>query len=128
MGRRGRDRRARRRRRAPPGFAARGLPISPINLPTSDATPRAFTELARSSAFEGLPGVIADSLPDRFGNALIDAWLATQGRTADSFNAVERLCYTGSRGMGRAIREQHVAQAMTASTGLRYLDAASVRS
>jgi serine/threonine-protein kinase HipA len=50
--------------------------------------------------FHGLPGLLADSLPDRFGNALIDAWLATQGRTSDSFNAVERLCYTGGRGMG----------------------------
>ncbi|MFO7813313.1 MAG: type II toxin-antitoxin system HipA family toxin, partial [Pelovirga sp.] len=41
-----------------------------------------------------------DSLPDRFGNVLIDAWLATQGRSPESFNAVERLCYTGMRGMG----------------------------
>jgi serine/threonine-protein kinase HipA len=47
-----------------------------------------------------LPGLLADSLPDRFGNALIDAWLATQGRTPDGFNPVERLCYTGPRGMG----------------------------
>jgi serine/threonine-protein kinase HipA len=50
--------------------------------------------------FWGLPGLLADSLPDRFGNALIDAWLATQGRTASDFDAVERLCYTGARGMG----------------------------
>src|SRR5262249_50373711 len=50
--------------------------------------------------FWGLPGLLADSLPDRFGNALIDAWLATQGRTASDFNAVERLCYVGARGMG----------------------------
>jgi serine/threonine-protein kinase HipA len=47
-----------------------------------------------------MPGLLADSLPDKFGNALIDAWLATQGRTPENFNAVERLCYTGSRGMG----------------------------
>ena len=52
------------------------------------------------NTFHGLPGLLADSLPDRFGNALIDAWLATQGRTPESFNAVERLCYTGARGMG----------------------------
>src|SRR5690606_35983019 len=52
------------------------------------------------NTFHGLPGLLADSLPDKFGNALIDAWLATQGRTAESFNAVERLCYTGARGMG----------------------------
>jgi serine/threonine-protein kinase HipA len=53
-----------------------------------------------SETFHGLPGLLADSLPDRFGNALIDAWLARQGRSAESFNAVERLCYIGSRGMG----------------------------
>ena len=50
--------------------------------------------------FKGLPGLLADSLPDKFGNALIDAWLAGQGRTPDSFNPVERLCYIGKRGMG----------------------------
>jgi serine/threonine-protein kinase HipA len=44
--------------------------------------------------------LLADSLPDKFGNALIDAWLATRGRTPEGFNAVERLCYTGTRGMG----------------------------
>lgn len=48
----------------------------------------------------GLPGLLADSLPDRYGNALIDAWLATQGRAPGSFDAVERLCYIGRRGMG----------------------------
>lgn len=52
------------------------------------------------NTFHGLPGLLADSLPDRFGNALINAWLARQGRTPESFNAVERLCYTGKRGMG----------------------------
>jgi serine/threonine-protein kinase HipA len=50
--------------------------------------------------FYGLPGLLADSLPDKFGNALINAWLATQGRQPASFDAVERLCYTGERGMG----------------------------
>jgi serine/threonine-protein kinase HipA len=58
-----------------------------------------FPELPRNT-FHGLPGLLADSLPDKFGNALIDAWLATQGRTPENFSAVERLCYTGTRGMG----------------------------
>jgi serine/threonine-protein kinase HipA len=58
-----------------------------------------FPELSRTTYY-GLPGLLADSLPDKFGNALIDAWLATQGRQPDTFNAVERLCYTGQRGMG----------------------------
>ena len=56
-----------------------------------------FAELSRQT-FHGLPGLLADSLPDRFGNALIAAWLASQGRRPDSLNGVERLCYTGVRG------------------------------
>ncbi len=55
---------------------------------------------ARRPLRHRLPGLLADSLPDKFGKALIDAWLATQGRTPDSFNPVERLCYIGARGMG----------------------------
>src|SRR5213595_921616 len=79
-------------------FAQSGIEISPLMMPLSDRI-YTFPELPRVT-FWGLPGLLADSLPDRFGNALIDAWLATQGRTPESFNAVERLCYTGARGMG----------------------------
>ncbi|PIZ21349.1 MAG: toxin HipA [Comamonadaceae bacterium CG_4_9_14_0_8_um_filter_57_21] len=79
-------------------FAQSGIQLAPIVMPLSRRVYR-FAELSRPT-FHGLPGLLADSLPDRFGNALIDAWLATQGRQADSFNAVERLCYTGERGMG----------------------------
>jgi serine/threonine-protein kinase HipA len=79
-------------------FAQSGIEISPLMMPLSDRI-YTFPELPRVT-FWGLPGLLADSLPDRFGNALINAWLATQGRTASDFNAVERLCYTGSRGMG----------------------------
>lgn len=79
-------------------FAASGIELSPVVMPLSERVFE-FPALPRNT-FHGLPGLLADSLPDRFGNALIDAWLATQGRTADSFNALERLCYTGARGMG----------------------------
>lgn len=79
-------------------FAASGIEIAPLVLPLSRRI-HTFPSLPLIS-FYGLPGLLADSLPDRFGNALIDAWLATQGRTSASFNAVERLCYTGMRGMG----------------------------
>lgn len=81
-----------------PEFAQSGIEISPLTMPLSDRV-YAFPELPRNT-FQGLPGLLADSLPDRFGNALINAWLATQGRTPESFHAVERLCYTGTRGMG----------------------------
>ena len=79
-------------------FARSGIELSPMAMPLSERVYE-FPALQRNT-FHGLPGLLADSLPDKFGNALIDAWLATQGRTAESFNAVERLCYTGTRGMG----------------------------
>jgi len=81
-----------------PDFAASAIEISPIVMPLANRV-YTFPELSRAT-FRGLPGLLADSLPDKFGNALIDAWLATQGRSPASFNAVERLCYTGTRGMG----------------------------
>jgi serine/threonine-protein kinase HipA len=79
-------------------FAQSGIQVAPMVMPLSRRLYR-FPELARPT-FLGLPGLLADSLPDKFGNALIDAWLASQGRQPGSFNAVERLCYTGERGMG----------------------------
>ena len=79
-------------------FARSGIEVSPLSMPLSRRIYQ-FPALSAKS-FHGLPGLLADALPDRFGNALIDAWLATQGRSAGSFNAVERLSYTGSRAMG----------------------------
>ena len=81
-----------------PAFARSGIEIAPLTMPLGDRVYE-FPALPRGT-FHGLPGLLADSLPDRFGNALVDAWLATQGRTPESFGAVERLCYTGTRGMG----------------------------
>jgi serine/threonine-protein kinase HipA len=81
-----------------PAFAGSGIQIAPLMMPLSSRVYQ-FPALSEKS-FHGLPGLLADSLPDRFGNALIDAWLATQGRRPENFNAVERLCYTGVRGMG----------------------------
>ena len=81
-----------------PDFLGSGIEVSPLQMPLK-TFPYEFPALARNT-FRGLPGLLADSLPDTFGNAIIDAWLASQGRTAASFNPVERLCYIGSRGMG----------------------------
>ena len=81
-----------------PQFAASGIEVSPITMPLGNQI-FSFPALPLNT-FHGLPGLLADSLPDKFGNALIDAWLATQGRAPGSFNAVERLSYTGARGMG----------------------------
>lgn len=81
-----------------PVFVRSGIEVAPLMLPLSRQI-YSFPGLARDT-FKGLPGLLADSLPDAFGNALIDAWLAREGRTPASFNPVERLCYTGTRGMG----------------------------
>ena len=79
-------------------FVRSGIELAPLMMPLSSQVYQ-FPALA-AGTFHGLPGLLADSLPDRFGNALIDAWLATQGRTPESFNPIERLCYMGVRGMG----------------------------
>lgn len=79
-------------------FASSGIEVSPLVMPLSTQV-YSFPGLPYET-FHGLPGLLADSLPDRFGNTLIDAWLATQGRLPESLNPVERLCYIGARGMG----------------------------
>lgn len=81
-----------------PDFIGSSIELAPVFMPLR-ADPYQFPGLARD-AFKGLPGMLADCLPDKFGNALIDAWLAARGRTANSFDPVERLCYIGTRGMG----------------------------
>lgn len=79
-------------------FVRMGIEVSPLMMPLSNRVYE-FPELV-IPAFKGVPGLLADSLPDKFGNAVIDQWLASKGRTPESFNVVERLCYTGRRGMG----------------------------
>lgn len=81
-----------------PAFIGSGIEVAPLTMPLSEKI-YTFPALPPES-FHGLPGLLADSLPDDFGNALINVWLAREGRSSDSFNPVERLCYTGSRGMG----------------------------
>lgn len=79
-------------------FQDSGIEVSPFHMPLG---PQIYTFPALSrDTFKGLPGMLADALPDDFGNALIDTWLAREGRRPESFNPVERLCYTGNRGMG----------------------------
>jgi serine/threonine-protein kinase HipA len=81
-----------------PEFAESDIEVAPLVMPLRTA-PYEFPTLSNES-FRGLPGMLADSLPDKFGNTLINAWLAGQGRAPDSFTPVERLCYIGTRGIG----------------------------
>ena len=81
-----------------PAFVRSGIEIAPVQMPLR-AQPYSFPGLPQD-AFSGLPGLLADSLPDRWGTALVNAWLASQGREQSSFDVVQRLCYVGTRGMG----------------------------
>ena len=81
-----------------PAFLSAGVEVSPIVMPVREA-PYAFAALRRDT-FIGLPGLLADALPDRFGNRLIDVWLAETGRSAGDFNPVDRLCFMGTRATG----------------------------
>jgi serine/threonine-protein kinase HipA len=81
-----------------PAFARSAIQVAPLRMPLAER-PYSFPGLA-PDAFSGLPGLLADSLPDRWGTALVNAWLAAQGRSESSFDVVQRLCYVGTRGMG----------------------------
>lgn len=81
-----------------PSFVKKGIELSPIKMPLSKGI-YSFPELDFNT-FKGLPGLIADSLPDDFGNAVLNAWVSGQGRSPSDITPLQRLQYTGKRGMG----------------------------
>ena len=82
-------------------FLKSGIELSPILMPLNQGERIfSFPENRNSATFKGLPGLLADILPDKYGNALINAWLARQGRPTNSLNPIEILCFIGERGMG----------------------------
>lgn len=87
-------------------FKTLGWDLAPLKMPVSDTRNQfSFPELRKDKnsvydTFKGLPGLLADALPDKYGNQLINLWLAQQGRPQDSMNPVEMLCFIGTRGMG----------------------------
>lgn len=88
-----------------PRFFKKGYELSPFKMPLATNTIYNFPELRQTfneeeNTFNGLPGLLADILPDRYGNRLLNTWLAQQGRPENSMNPVEKLCFIGTRGMG----------------------------
>ena len=81
-----------------PAFLAAGLDVAPVEMPLKPEV-YFFPDLPLSS-FHGLPGMLADSLPDKFGNAVLTAWVKSRGEDPGSLTPIDRLCYTGTRGMG----------------------------
>ncbi len=89
-----------------PGFVTKGWDLAPLQMPiTSSRRIYSFPELRKPKdseydTFKGLPGLLADVLPDKYGNRLLGTWLAQNGRARDSMNPVEQLSFIGTRGMG----------------------------
>ncbi|MGM0935367.1 MAG: type II toxin-antitoxin system HipA family toxin [Pseudomonadota bacterium] len=81
-----------------PNFIKQGIELSPLKMPLSNQIFH-FPELEYNT-FKGLPGLIADSLPDDFGNAVLNAWVANRGLSPQDITPLQRLQYTGKRGMG----------------------------
>lgn len=80
-------------------FVAAGLPVSPLVMPLN-VNPYQFRGLSRSEDFQGLPGMLADALPDKWGNLLMQRWLTDQGRDLRTVTPIERLCFVADRAMG----------------------------
>ncbi|MDO8997185.1 MAG: type II toxin-antitoxin system HipA family toxin [Sediminibacterium sp.] len=101
-----------------PSFLNNLWDLSPIKMSTNNARGRIFSfpELIRNNTFKGLPGLLADVLPDKYGNELINVWLNKNGRPADSMNPVELLCFIGKRGMGALEFEPVISGAFDKST------------
>ena len=81
-----------------PSFIRNPLPISPLKMPVAKGV-FSFAE-NRNNCFRGLPGLVADSLPDKFGDQIISEWFEAMGRPLETVNPLERLCYMGRRSMG----------------------------
>ena len=87
-------------------FIERGWDISPLKMPIDQGSRiYSFPETRKGrneteDTFKGLPGLLSDALPDKYGNKLINTWLSKQGRSENSMNPVEKLCFIGTRGMG----------------------------
>lgn len=102
------------------GFLKSGLDVAPLTMPLANVSKGEIFQFAQlpKETFHGLPGLLSDALPDRFGNQLIDLWLASQGRDKASMSPVERLCYLGTRGMGALEFEPTVRNEKEPSKGL----------
>jgi serine/threonine-protein kinase HipA len=83
-----------------PDFVQTGLELSPILMPLEASRTFRFPDHRNTTTFKGLPGLLADVLPDKYGSTLINQWLVNNNRPANSINPVETLCFIGQRAMG----------------------------
>ena len=83
-----------------PDFVQTGIELSPILMPLEASRTFRFPDHRNTTTFKGLPGLLADVLPDKYGSTLINQWLVNNNRPANSINPVETLCFIGQRAMG----------------------------
>ena len=106
-----------------PQWIRNGRELSPILMANRPGT-FVFPELSRRT-FQGLPAMLADALPDRFGNALVDAWMAENAVSRDAITPLDRLAYAADRGMGALEFHPPVGTTMNEATALRLADVVS---
>ena len=82
------------------GFRTSGLDISPLKLPFRLRRPVQFAELREKEAFRGLPGLLADALPDAFGKSVMRAYYTSRGQLERALSPVQHLLYVGERALG----------------------------
>ncbi len=102
-----------------PTFLKSGIELSPLYMPLEDGQDIFSFRTLKYDTYKGLPGLLSDSLPDDFGNKIIDVWLAQEGRSKQDFSPIERLCYMGKRGMGALEFEPIVAKAENTSEPIK---------
>lgn len=101
-----------------PSFIQSGLDLAPITMPIGESRIYRFSEHRNTTTFKGLPGLLADALPDKYGNALINQWLIQNNRAPNSLNPLETLCFIGKRAMGALEFEPTVPKAQNISVKL----------
>lgn len=83
-----------------PSWRRLGIELAPLTMPVTDSREAFVFPNLPEATFRRLPAMFADALPDEFGNALIDAWMAAHGTTKSEVTTLDRLAYMGKRGMG----------------------------
>ncbi|MEZ5032916.1 MAG: type II toxin-antitoxin system HipA family toxin [Saprospiraceae bacterium] len=111
-----------------PDFIETGLELSPVMMPLGESRHYRFPDHRDTSTFKGLPGMLADVLPDKYGNALINQWLIRNNRPANSLNPVETLCFIGKRAMGALEFEPTVPEARGSSIKLEMAELIDITS
>lgn len=103
-------------------FRRNGLELAPLTMPLSMGNRPFSFPTNRTNCFKGLPGLIADALPDKFGNQIITEWFTRQGLPINEITPLERLCYVGQRAMGALEFEPNKASALLNESTEIYID------